>query len=393
MMSGPHRCLIFDPFSGISGDMILAGLLDLGLAEEWLQELVGDLPLKVKVETSSVLRGPIRARRVVVGPRDVEPDRRLADVLQVLDAAQVVDSARKQAATAFRRLAEAEAEIHGVSVDEVQFHEVGAADAIVDILGVCAGVAELGVEIAYTRAAAIGRGWITSQHGQLPLPAPATMKLLEGIPVFDSGLDGELVTPTGAVLLSVLTEGKPVPGTFRPLRSGFGAGGRNPPDHPNCLRIVLAELASAGSLMMVLQADLDDMSPEYVPPLIDALFKAGATDVTTLPVQMKKGRTGVRIETLVTESHHQAVAETLLRESTTLGLRYWHVDRQVLPREIKTIEWRGNPIRVKISTTPGGHLRYKLEYSDVIQAARRTGTSALATQREIERSLRLEEKR
>ncbi len=391
-MSQSRRCLIFDPFSGVSGDMVLAGLLDLGLTEEWLQELVSGLPLQVRLEFTSVMRGPIQARRVVVEPQGVEPDRRLADVLEILDAAEVDENARQRAATAFRRLADAEAEIHGVSSDEVHFHEVGAADAIVDILGACAGVAQLGTNFAYTRAVAIGRGWVASEHGQLPLPAPATMKLLEGIPIFESGLDGELVTPTGAVLLSVLTEGKPAPGAYRPLRSGFGAGGRNPPGHPNCLRMVLAELDSQDP-MMLLQADMDDMSPEYVPPLVDALFAAGAADVVTLSVQMKKGRTGIRIEALVPESHRQAVAETILRESTTLGLRYWHVDREVLPREIKTIEWRGNPIRVKVSTAPGGHLRYKLEYSDVIQAARRTGVSALAARQEIERRLGAEEKR
>lgn len=385
-MATASRCLIFDPFSGISGDMILGSLIDLGLSPEWLAELVHQLSIEADVTTTTVSRGAIRARTVTVDSRDPPCERHLSEVLGIVEAAPVDAAARALAASAFRRLAEVEGALHGVPPEEVHFHEVGAADAIVDIIGVAAGVAELGVATCYTRPVAIGRGWVKAQHGDLPLPAPATLKLLEGLPVHESDLEGELTTPTGAVLLSTLTNGRRAIADFVPLRSGFGAGSRDPSTHPNCLRVVLAEAEPDGD-MCVLQADIDDMSAEYVPALIDALYGAGATDVWTHPVQMKKGRTGLRVEALVTESRREETGRALFQASTTLGLRYWRVERQVLPRDAKTIEWRGFSIRVKTSTLPDGHVRCKPEYDDVVRAARALGMAPLAARREIEREL------
>jgi hypothetical protein len=378
--------LIFDPFSGISGDMVLGSLIDLGLPTEWLRDLVAQLPVKASIEIGEVSRGAIRAQRVRVDAPGPEPARHLSDLLEILERAPVAAAVREKAGAAFQRLAQIEGAVHGIDPEQVHFHEVGAADAIVDIVGAMAGVVELGVERCFTRPVALGSGWVTAQHGTLPVPAPATLKLLEGLPVRDSGLEGELTTPTGAVLLSVLTGGSRAPASYVPLRSGFGAGHRDPSSHPNCLRVVLATLEPSLD-MYVVQADVDDMPPEYVPPLREALDTAGATDVWVYPVQMKKGRTGLRIEALVYDRQREAVARALFAHSTTLGLRFWPVERQVLLRETKTIEWRGFPIRIKTSAATEGHVTCKPEYDDIEKAARALGLPPLRVRQEIERLL------
>jgi uncharacterized protein (TIGR00299 family) protein len=386
MMEEQSRSLIFDPFAGISGDMILGALLDVGLPADWLRGLVNDLPVRAAIEISEVARGSINASRVQVDTSQPEPARHLNDVLEIIDQAPVPRSAQELATSAFRRLAEAEGEVHGISPDEVHFHEVGAADAIVDVLGATAGVAELGVERCYTRPVAIGQGWVTAQHGALPVPAPATLKLLEDLPVRESHLEGELTTPTGAVLLSVLSQGRRAPSGYVPLRSGFGAGSRDPSSHPNCLRVILAAPQTQPTLCIV-QADIDDMLPEYVPSLRDALESAGAIDVWAYPVQMKKGRSGLRVEALIQESRRDEFARTLFRYSTTLGFRFWPVDREVLIRSTKTIEWRGFTIRVKTGFGAGGHVTCKPEYEDIEKAASALGLPALKVRQEVEKLL------
>ncbi len=380
------RCLIFDPFSGVSGDMILGGLLDLGLPQGWLEQLVSSLPVRATLRAERVRRGTLQAWAVHVASPEPETARRLEDVLAIVDAADIDARARAQAADAFRRLAEVEGALHGVPPEQVHFHEVGAADALIDVIGTVAALPQLGIEACFTRPVAVGRGWVDAAHGKLPLPAPATLRLLEGLPIYESELEGELTTPTGAVLLSVLTGGQRLPGPFTPLASGFGAGSRDPKTHPNCLRLTLGELDPRGPMCLI-QADIDDLSPEYVPPLLEALQTAGATDVWTVALVMKKGRSGQRVEALVPAAKREEVSRALFRASTTLGLRFWQVEREVLPRATNTIQWRGFPIRIKTSRTPEGHVRCKPEYDDVIEAARALGVSALEARRAIERLL------
>ncbi len=386
-MEERSRCLIFDPFAGISGDMILGGLIDLGLEADWLKALVSDLPVKVDLSIEEVSRGSIKATAVRVETLESGVVRHLKDVLEIIDAANVDEKAREWAAAAFRKLADVEGGVHGIAPEKVHFHEVGADDAIVDILGACAGMSQLGIDRCFTRPVAVGIGWVVAQHGALPLPAPATIRLLEDLPVRESELEGELTTPTGAVLLSVLTGGQRLHGDFTPVRSGYGAGVRDPSTHPNCLRLIIADLDARGDLI-VMQADIDDMSPEYAPSLLEELFAAGAIDAWTQPVQMKKGRTGLRIEVLVPETGREAVSRALFQGSTTLGLRYWRVQRESLPGAAKTVERRGHTIRVKASTSPDGHVHYKPEFDDVAAAARAEGVPTLRAQDEIEQLLR-----
>jgi len=298
----------------------------------------------------------------------------------------VTARAREIATSTFQRLAEVEAALHGVTPEQVHFHEVGAADAIVDILGAAVGVTQLNVDRCFTRPVAIGLGRVDAAHGALPLPAPATLRLLEGLPVFETDLAEELTTPTGAALLAGLTGGSRPPTSYVPVRSGYGAGSRNPAGRPNALRAILGEVESLDALR-VLQADLDDMSPEYLPPLLESLLAAGALDVSAQPVQMKKGRLGLRIEALVPETARGAVADALLEGSSTLGVRFWPVERQVLPRSTRHIEWRGFTIRLKETVTPSGHVRCKPEYEDIVEAARALNISAWRLRQEIQNAL------
>ncbi len=386
MIEAADRCLIFDPFAGVAGDMILGALLDIGLSEEWLEQTVHGLELGASIEMTVVERGTIAARSItVVGP-DEKHHRHLADVLEIIEKASLAPAAKKIASQTFSLLAEAEGAVHGLPPERVHFHEVGAVDAIVDIVAVAAAVAELNISRCFTRPVAVGSGWIQAAHGALPLPAPATLKLLEGIPTYESGFAGEFTTPTGAALISTLTAGASVPGAFVPLASGFGAGARDPESHPNCLRILLARIESAGALRL-LQADIDDMSPEYLADLLDLLRDAGAIDTWSYAVQMKKGRYATRVEALVSSEVQPAVSNALFAASTTIGLRHFAVEREVLPRTSEMIEWRGFAIQIKTSTTPTGHVRRKPEYEDVIRAARELGIPPLEARQEIERIL------
>lgn len=378
---------IFDPFSGISGDMVLGSFLDLGLPLDFLRETIAGLGVEAgRAEAHRVQRGGIAAWKVDIPEERSAPERRLADVLEIIDRANLSPRARAIARDAFERLARAEAEVHGGLPERVHFHEVGAVDSIADIIGAAAGAVELGIESAYTRPVPLGRGWISGAHGALPVPAPATLKLLTGFPTIESPFEGELVTPTGAALLAAFTQGKTAPGMFRPIRSGFGAGSRDPADRPNCLRVILiAEDPERASALLLLQADVDDMALEFVPPALEALSATGALEVWAHPVSMKKGRPAVRIEALVPAHRRLAASEALFRHTTTLGVRFWPVDREILNRQVREVTWRGYRIRVKEATLPGGGRRYKPEYEDIVEVARGLGAPPLQVLAEFAR--------
>ena len=377
------RALIFDPFSGISGDMTLGALLDLGLPIEWLQGFVAGLGIaEIGVRTERVQRRGIACTRVLLELPDEHAHRHLKHVVQIIDAAGVDDRVRDRAVDAFTRLAGAEAEVHGTTPERVHFHEVGALDAIVDILGVMAACQELGFERFYTRPVTLGRGWAEMAHGRFPVPPPAVLKLLEGIQVRDPELEGECTTPTGAAILQTLTSGAPPPNTFTPLRTGFGAGSRDPGDRPNCLRLIVVDDSPAGrDELLLIQTDVDDLVPEYVPALMQSLLDAGALDCTAVPVQMKKGRPGLRVEALVSPGASEAVRGALFQASTSIGIRWWPVQREALARREEKVEWRGQQIRVKRSLLPGGGERAKPEFDDVARAAGALGMTPLAAYR------------
>jgi pyridinium-3,5-bisthiocarboxylic acid mononucleotide nickel chelatase len=380
------KALIFDPFAGISGDMTLGALLDLGLEEAWLRDFVAGLGLgDIKVVIERANRRGISCGRVYFDLPHEHGHRHLRHIYEILDRAPLSESVRTLSRAAFHRLAVAEAAVHGTTIEKVHFHEVGALDAILDIACTMAGVEQLGFEQFYTRPICVGSGWVEMEHGRFPLPAPATLRLLEGLPVRDSGLEGECTTPTGAAIVATLSEGATPPARIRVLKSGFGAGTRDPADRPNCLRLVACEVEEAPlEQLFIVQTDIDDLSPELVPAAQEALLTAGALDATVQNIGMKKGRPALRLEALTPQGSLQRVLEALFQSTTTIGARYWPVERPSLARREEVVEWRGQRFRVKKVTLPGGGERSKPEHEDVTRAAEALGLSALEVRRAVE---------
>ncbi|HET9513301.1 MAG TPA: nickel pincer cofactor biosynthesis protein LarC [Gemmatimonadales bacterium] len=387
---------LIDPAAGISGDMLLGALLDSGAPREWLRELPARLGLpQVTIRIGEDERCGIRCSRVTVclpgdeiegpgAPHSVAEGhhghhhghRRIGDLIGLIERAGLSPWVRERAVRAFELLGEAEGRVHGLPARDVPLHEVGAWDAVVDIVGGIEGFERLGIKEIYTRPVALGDGWVRSAHGQIPVPAPATALLVEGLAIAPNGpVRGEATTPTGAALLRVLTQDAP-PAQWRPVRSGWGAGTRNPSDYPNALRLILAEPVAEAATVSVLSVDLDDLSPEYLEPLREALSAAGAVDVQSWPTQAKKGRIGFRLDVVVPRGLEAAVADACFRNSTTAGVRWVEAERVTLPRRQHEVRVDGERVRVKVLETPAG-IRVKPEYDDVTRVAQLTGRAAL----------------
>ena len=382
------RIAILDPAAGISGDMTLGALLSLGIPVSWLEELPKRLGLDgVAVTVRDVRRTGIMCKQVEFAIPDQPHGRHVGALVKLVEQAPVSDWVKQRAVRAFQLVGEAEGRVHAVSPDKVHLHEVGAVDAVLDIVGGIEGFEKLGVEAVYHLPVAVGQGWVETAHGQLPVPAPATAILLEGVEITAGGpVIGEATTPTGAALLRVLSSGAP-PERWRMVGSGWGAGQRDPKAYPNALRILVAESASEAGRVVLLATDVDDMSPEYVEPLRQALFAAGALDVQTWAVQMKKGRTGFRCEVVVGEAAAPAVTAALFHHSTTAGVRRSRVERVTLPRRHVTVPLGSDVrVRVKVLEGPDGGLpRVKPEYDDVLAAARQLGQPPLEVARAAQR--------
>jgi uncharacterized protein (TIGR00299 family) protein len=419
------RFAILDPAAGISGDMLLGALVAAGAPADWLAGLPERLGLPgVRIEIESVDRCGVRATKVNVrlpggelespaethqleaphrhrrakgrhshgkghGPdrRDGKghgPHRHIGELIEILRRAPLSEWVRGRAIRAFELLGEAEGRVHGVPAAAVPLHEVGALDALVDVVGGIEGFERLGVREVYNRPVALGSGWIRAAHGAMPVPAPATGALVEGLEIASSGpVMGEATTPTGAALLRVLSAGVP-PARWRVVSAGnWGAGGRNPDEYPNALRLILAEPAREAGEVVLLSTDLDDLSPEYLAPLRDALTTAGALDVQVWTTQMKKGRTGFRVEATVAPADADRVTEAFFRHSTTAGVRRHSAERVTLPRREFRLDAEGGTVRVKVWEGPDG-LRAKPEYDDVAEAARRSGRPAHELARDLQ---------
>jgi uncharacterized protein (TIGR00299 family) protein len=368
---------ILDPFSGIAGDMTLGALLDLGLDPEWLRALPRELGLEgIVVRIERVKRGEIASWKVDF---DIPPQphgRHLKHLKAIVDASSAPQHVKDQANAAFESVAYCEAEIHGTTVEKVHLHEVGAVDAILDIVGSLWGFEKLGVTEVYCGTIALGDGFVDAAHGRLAVPAPATLRLLEGQSVRNGPPEsGELTTPTGAALVKVLSRGAP-PAEYRPIKSGYGAGTKDPKGRANVLRIILGELSAAdggSEILDLLASDIDDMTGEYLAATADLLRDSGALDVTLLQTTMKKGRPGVRIEVLCRPADTNRLEELLLRESSTIGVRRTTVTRRALTRTQGSVQVFGHDVAVKIVQLPGGGERTKAEYEDVRRVARESG--------------------
>ena len=384
------RIAILDPAAGISGDMTLGALLALGLPTSWLEDLPRRLGFDgVQISRREVSRSGVRCTQVEFEIPAQPHGRHVGDLVRLVEGAAVSDWVKERAVRAFRLIGEAEGRVHGVPPEQVHLHEVGAVDAVLDIVGAIEGFEQLDVEAVYSWPVAVGNGWVEAAHGRLPVPAPATAILLEGVEVATPGggpVEGEATTPTGAALLRVLSAGRP-PGQWRLVANGWGAGRRNPKHYPNALRILLAEQAAEAGRVALLATDVDDMSPEYVEPLRQALTAAGALDVQTWPVQMKKGRSGFRVEVVAPEELADAVTAAMFRHSTTAGVRRWVAERATLPRHQVTVQLAPEvSVRVKVLERPdGGGVRVKPEYDDVLAAADALGKPPLEVARAAQR--------
>lgn len=384
------RIAILDPAAGISGDMTLGALLDGGVEREWLESLPARLGFgAVRVRVRRVPRASVVATKVEFeippGSPGKDHGRHVGELLEVVRRAPVSDEVRAKATRAFELLGEAEGRIHGVAPEAVHLHEVGAVDAVLDIVGAIEGFERLGVEAVYNLPVAVGDGWVEAAHGQLPVPAPATALLLEGVELRSGGpVTGEATTPTGAALVRVLSQGPPPP-RWRLLASSWGAGDRDPAGYPGALRLLLAETAAEAGVVEVIATDLDDLVPEYVEPLRTALFDAGALECSIWPTHGKKGRVGMRLEALAAPPDVDRVIAALFAHSTTAGIRRWTTTRATLPRRELVVELGGGArVRIKVWDGPGG-TRFKPEYDDVIAAASALGHPALDVAREAER--------
>ena len=373
------RIAILDPFSGISGDMTLGALLGVGLDPEWLRALPERLGLAdVTVEIREVLRGELVCWKVDFRIPPQPHGRHITQIRELVERSAAPAHVRAKADACFWAIAEAEGEMHGLPPEEVHLHEVGAVDAILDVVGVVWGMAELGIEQVRCGVLRVGDGTVRAAHGLLPVPAPATLKLLEGHRV-SPGPEGagELVTPTGAALVRVLSSGPP-PALYTPVRSGFGAGTRDFPGRANALRIILADIRDEGptnerEAVTVLTCDVDDMSPEYLAGAAERARAAGALDVTLLSTTMKKGRAGTRLEVLCHPFDAERLEGLLLSETTSIGVRRSELTRVVLPRSEVRVQILGHEVRVKVATLSDASVRAKPEYDDVQRIALATG--------------------
>jgi pyridinium-3,5-bisthiocarboxylic acid mononucleotide nickel chelatase len=378
------KVAILDPASGIAGDMFLGALVDVGLDRGWLERLPSTLGLNgVTVRIADVQRASVHCVKVDF---DIPPQphgRPVSEIHRLIDAANVPEKVTKAAHSAFESIATIESAIHGVSADDLHLHEVGSVDAILDIVGSVWGLELLGVERVYNTRISLGDGTARTAHGVLPVPAPATIRLLEGFQVRHGPPGtGELTTPTGAALLRVLSKGV-VPDEYTPHKSGYGAGTRDIHGRLNALRIILGEASVDRhdhhhdahvhtEHLHVLSADIDDMSPEELAGAADVLRGEGALDVVLLHTTMKKGRPGTRVEALVRTSDLARLEEKIFVLFTTIGLKRTDVVRKALARESKMVRYDGRDVRVKVATLPDGTQRAKPEFEDLRELARET---------------------
>ena len=369
----------FDCFSGVSGDMALGALLACGADEAAFRSALAGLAVpgyELKIER--VTRGGLAATDVDVVLREQEQGhgRHLSDIAALLERSTLSETVRQKALAVFGRLADAEAKIHGTSRDEIHFHEVGAVDAIVDIVGVCLLLQMLGIERVALSALPCGHGTITCAHGVLPVPAPATLELLAGFPVYPVDIRGELVTPTGAALLTTLAGSDaagPMP-AMRVLTSGFGAGKKQfDPNRPNLLRVVVGEteesMDGTPQTVSVLETNLDDQNPEGFDLLMERLFAAGALDVFFAPIQMKKNRPATLVTVLCSPEKTEDLAIILFREAGTFGIRIREQKRLTLTRSWETAATKYGPIQVKVGAWQGEEMTASPEYEDCKRAA------------------------
>lgn len=368
------RQAYLDCSSGISGDMLLAALLDAGVdARRLLRELKKMRLGFYEFKLTRAVRGNLVGARVDIRVPAQQPPRKLGDIEEMMGKTELAETVKEKALKIFRRLAEAEGKLHNLPPGEVHFHEVGAVDAIIDIVGACLGLELLEVSELVCSPLNVGGGRVEAEHGSLPVPAPATAELLKEIPIYSTGIEGELVTPTGAAIVSTLASSfGPMP-PMKVERIGYGAGEKDIPGQANVTRLFVGESvevvkpqpgAAGDELVSVIEANLDDMSPQLYGYFVEQALAAGALDVTCSAVQMKKNRPGLLVTVLCAPESSDALAQLLFEQTTTIGLRIYEARRKVLEREFVSVETPYGEVRVKVAKREGKVLNVAPEYED-----------------------------
>ena len=372
------KSAFLDAFSGLSGDMIAGAMLDAGADFDDLRAALASLPLDgYRVATRRKVVSGISALKFDVEVSAAQPERHLSDIREIVRRASALsDSIKDRAIAIFGVLAEAEAKIHHTTPEEVHFHEVGAVDSIIDIVTAAWGFERLELGEMMVSPLPAGSGFVRSQHGIIPVPAPATTELLAGFPLRMGDGASEMVTPTGAAILRALATPAPPAMGFRVERVGYGAGTREFADRPNVLRLMVGDRSRIYDQtyetdeLVDIQANIDDLNPQIYDHVVERLFEAGARDVTLTPTIMKKGRPAVTISVLAEPSARERIAAVLFAETTTIGLRYHPVARLKLTREIKEVDTRWGRVRVKVSRGGGDTMTVSPEYDDCKRLAR-----------------------
>ncbi len=369
------KTVYIDCIFGVSGDMMLGALVACGVPLSHLEKELGKLGVegwKLRQESRKI--SGIAATHIVVETGHSHEHRHLSHIRGIIESSGIPDRAKKRAVAVFTRLAEAEAVVHGTTPEKIHFHEVGAVDAIIDVVGACIGLEYLGVDRVAAAPIRMGTGTVKCAHGLMPVPVPAVVELTKNAPTVRTGWDGEITTPTGAAIVTTLAETWGRLDGLIPERSGYGAGTKTWDDHPNILRIVVGTTEQpAGTFetdrCVLVETNIDDMNPEVYGYLSDRLFESGALDVFTTAVSMKKGRPGTLVSVLCTENDADTIAGLLLAETTTIGVRKTVVERVKLARESRTVDTEFGPVRVKAVSIDGGE-RITPEYDDCARIAR-----------------------
>src|SRR5579864_3698168 len=361
----------FDCFSGISGDMVLGALVDAGVDLRELESELRKLNLEGwEISAEKVQRKAIRATKVSVETKQTHHHRHLSPILKMIDDAALAPRAAQRARQIFQRLGEAEAKVHNISIEKVHFHEVGAVDSIIDIVGSAIGFELLGIDSFACSIMDVGSGRVQTEHGLLPVPAPATVELLRDAPTFSSGIEKELVTPTGAAIATTLSTQYATMPAMTLKAIGYGAGSADLPQQPNVLRLMIGESAGTNAEqhwdapIAVIEANLDDMNPQIYGYFVEQALAAGALDVFSTPVQMKKNRPGQLVTLLCAPSNRDHLIDLVFRETTTIGVRTYEAQRRTLARESVAVETPLGSIRMKISRLNGTVLNAAPEYED-----------------------------
>jgi hypothetical protein len=378
------RTLYLDCFSGASGDMFIGALLDCGLDFELLKSELVKLGVEgYELSLARVNRSGISAAKFDVHVHSHHHNhenqhhhshRHLSEIKRIISSSSLSERVKERAQAIFQRIGEAEAKIHDIPIEKVHFHEVGAIDSIVDIIGACVALEALKIERIISSPLHVGSGTFKCAHGTYPVPGPATAELLKGVPIYSREIEGELVTPTGAAIISTLAESYGQMPMMKVEKVGYGAGTRDYPKFPNALRAIIGELEADAdqtpATVTVIEANIDDLNAQVFGHLMEKLLAAGALDIFYTPVQMKKNRPGVLLTLLCQPEDRERMCEIVFRETTTLGVRYRNEKREVLKREFTTVETEYGQIRIKVSRSRDGRvMNFSPEFEDCRAAA------------------------